>query len=415
MYTTIRLLLLGNEENINIAGLLFEITKDKKFNSNLIYDLIYKNLNYVSQIKLKKSISDMKEELKKIQNMSVDDIDYKKQIISLKNMPSQVKSLALEKVEEMKSSGNEYYKQVTFVKTLLKFPWPSLNDDLIFHDLNKNINKRKQFIINFDDNLKKMTYGHSDAKKVLTQTICKWITNPNSGGSALSFVGPPGVGKTLLAKSIGKCLNIPFAQITLGGQNDGELLHGHGYTYSGSQPGLIVKKMVELGKNRCILYFDELDKATSKNGSNEITNILIHLTDPNMNKNFQDRFFQGIDFPLDKVVMIFSYNDSSKIDPILIDRFREITIKPYSLSDKRSIFKDFMLKELYESVNFESDKLIFEDDCIDFLINSYTMEAGVRELKRKLEFILLNLNVDRVYQRNLFEDNTNNNNNKKFS
>ena len=121
MYTTIRLLLLGNEENINVAGLLFEITKDKKINSNLIYDLIYKNLNYVCQIKLKKTISNMKDELKKIQSMSMDDIDFKKQILSIKNMPLTVKSLALEKVEEMKSSNNEYYKQLQYVKTLFKF------------------------------------------------------------------------------------------------------------------------------------------------------------------------------------------------------------------------------------------------------------------------------------------------------
>ena len=256
-------------------------------------------------------------------------------------MPLNVKSLALEKVEEMKSSGNEYYKQVTYVKTLLKYPWPSQNDDIVLNELNKDVNKRKQFANNLELKLKKQTFGHSEAKKTVIQTICKWITNPNSGGSVLSFVGPPGVGKTLLAKSIGNALNIPFAQITLGGQNDGELLHGHGYTYSGSQPGLIVRKMVELGKSRCILFFDELDKCSSKNGTNEIANILIHLTDPNTNKCFQDRFFQGIDFPLDKVIMIFSYNDSSLIDPILIDRFREIKIKPYSLNDKVSIFKNF--------------------------------------------------------------------------
>ena len=115
--------------------------------------------------------------------------------------------------------------------------------------------------------------------------IGKWVSNPSSAGTCFGLVGPPGVGKTLLAKSISKALDIPFGQITLGGQNDGELLHGHGYTYSGSQPGMIIKKMVEMGKSRCILYFDELDKACSKHGTtNEITSILIHLTDPNMNR-----------------------------------------------------------------------------------------------------------------------------------
>ena len=405
MFTTIRLLLLGNEENINVAGLLFEITKDKKINSNLIYDLIYKNLNYVCQIKLKKTISNMKEELKKIQNMSMDDIDFKKQILSLKNMPINVKSLALEKVEEMKSSNNEYYKQLQYVKTLIKFPWSSPNDDIIFHELNKDISKRKFYISNIENDLKKLTFGHIEAKKSLLQIIGKWITNPVSGGSVISLVGPPGVGKTLLAKSISEAMKIPFSQITLGGQNDGELLHGHGYTYSGSQPGMIVKKMIDTGKSRCILYFDELDKACSKHGSNEISSILIHLTDPNMNKSFQDRFFQGVDFPLDKVIMIFSYNDSSLIDPILLDRFKEIEIKPYSVKDKLEIFKNFMFKEVSTSIGLNDVKFDIDDNTIKYLIDKYTYEAGVRNLKRKIEYILLNLNVDRLYQRNLFKNN----------
>ena len=113
----------------------------------------------------------------------------------------------------------------------------------------------------------------------------------------------------------------------------------------------IPKKMVEMSKSRCILYFDELDKACSKHGSmNEITSILIHLTDPNMNKNFQDRFFQGIDFPLNKVIFIFSYNDSKLIDPILLDRIKEIKINPYTLSDKLEICQNYVIPEIKKNI-----------------------------------------------------------------
>jgi ATP-dependent Lon protease len=165
--------------------------------------------------------------------------------------------------------------------------------------------------------------------------------------------------------------------------------------------------MVEAGKARCILYFDELDKATSKHGHiNEITSILIHLTDPNMNKSFQDRFFQGVDFPLDKVVMIFSYNDSSLVDPILLDRLKEITVKPYTTNEKIKIVKEFIIKEIVDSIGLENEEWTnLSDEIIEYIIENYTNEAGVRDIKRYIEKIFLTLNLDRLYKRGLFESN----------
>ena len=327
MFDIIFILLLGNDDNIDIAGLLLNIVKEKKNNSLNIYNLLNTKLEFNLQVKIKKSNNNIKQELDRLKSLTLDDIDYKKQLIANKNIPDNIKSLTLEKIQEMKLYNNEYYKQLTYVKHILNFPWAS-SDNFFYESLKNDCKKTVKFLTTVEENLNKSSFGHEEAKKSLLQIIGKWISNPSSQGSSFGLVGPPGVGKTLLAKSVSKALGIPFAQITLGGQNDGELLHGHGYTYSGSQPGLIIKKMVEANKSRCILYFDELDKATSKHGQiNEITSILIHLTDPNMNKSFQDRFFQGVDFPLDKVIMIFSYNDSSLVDPILLDRLKEIKVK----------------------------------------------------------------------------------------
>ena len=397
MYDAIRVLLLGDEENINVAGILFGLTKDKKLGSNNVASVIYNNLNFIYQIKLKKTVPNLKNEIDKLKKINIDELDFKKVLLSMNNIPDNVKSMTLEKIEEMKSSGNDYFKQLTFVKNIIKFPWPSVSDNQIFYDLQEG-NKSKQFLDNLQKTLDSKTYGHKESKLLIKEIVAKWISNPDSSGNSIGFVGPPGVGKTLLVKSIGEALNIPFAQITLGGQNDGELLHGHGYTYSGSQPGLIIKKMVEAGQSRVILYFDELDKACSKSGgSNEIMSILIHLTDPNINKSFQDRFFQGIDFPLNKVILMFSYNNPDLVDPILLDRLTQINVKPYSTSEKLIICRNFIIPEMCNTVNMNLGDLKFTDNIINYLIDNYTLEAGVRDLKRKIEKIFMNYNYMKLY------------------
>jgi ATP-dependent Lon protease len=264
-------------------------------------------------------------------------------------MPDKIKQLALDKVSEMKSNNNDYHKQLLFVKTLIKFPWISHEETNFFK---QKLNEQEPLVLftEIEDKFNKKVFGHPKAKEQFILQIARWLSNPLGKGSTIGLGGPPGVGKTLLAKSVGEILDLPFIQITLGGQNDGELLHGHGYTYSGAQPGMIIRKLAEIGKSRCIIYFDELDKCSSKHGVNEISSILIHLTDPNMNQSFQDRFFQGIDFPLQNCIFIASYNDSSLIDPILLDRFVEINVTPYTLSDKVTIIKDFVLPEIIKEI-----------------------------------------------------------------
>ena len=398
-------LLITDNNEISLA--LLNLLKEKKKNFNAIYNFIKHNLTYCLQLKIKKNNDNfIKTEMEKLQNFDMDNIDYKKQLLLNNSIPDNVKAITLEKIEEMKSNNNDYYKQLTFVKTIVKYPWYDNNCKDIFNELHNNNNKANAFIKDIDNKLNTLTYGHSMTKKYLLELMGKWISNPNSGGSSIGLVGPPGVGKTLIAKSISKALDIPFAQITLGGQNDGEILHGHGYTYSGSQPGLIVKKMVEMGKSRCILYFDELDKTAPKNGkNNEISSILIHLTDPNMNTSFQDRFFQGVDFPLEKVIFIFSYNDSKLIDPILLDRITEIKMKPYTLDDKLVIANKYIIPEIEKKVGFPKNIISWTDTILNYIIFNYTSEAGVRSIKRLIEKIYLHLNILRLKKEKYFKTN----------
>jgi endopeptidase La len=407
IFNTIKLLLLGTDENCTIASLLFNLLKDKKScgSNDNIANIIYHQLNYIGQLKLKKSTFNIKNELDKLKGITNSDIDLKKQVLLSKNMPEQVKKICLEKLEELKNANNETYKIKMYVNILIQFPWLSETDDNVFKLVSTDKNKSKFFLENIEKKLNDQIYGHSLAKNKILQTLAKLISVQGTHISPIALAGPPGVGKTKFAQCLAECLDIPFVQITLGGQNDGELLHGHGYTYAGAQPGLIVKKMVDAGSARCIMYFDELDKCVSKNGQvNELMSILIHLTDPMTNGSFQDRFFQEITFPLNKVIFIFSFNDISKIDKILLDRMEVIDVESYSIKEKITISNDYLLKQLCKDIGFDYGSVTFNQDILTFLIEEYTFEPGVRSLKRSIENILLKLNIDKIYQRGVYED-----------
>ena len=313
-FEIIRFLLLGSSTSINIAALLFGITKDNKesIDNNskptLISDLIYKNLKFFCQAKLKKSDTIILEELEKINSANTNDIDLKKQIITNKNMPEYVKKIALQKLDEIKSGSSENYKHIDYVKTLVEYPWIGQNYCDIFSILNSDLSKTKKFISDSRARMNDYIFGHDKCKETIIELIAKWISNPKSIGKCIGLHGPPGVGKTLFGKALGDILGIPFAQINVGGIDDASILSGHSFTYSNAQPGLIIRKMVQAGAPRCIIFIDEVDKTGIKYGINEIMNILIHITDPNSNENFNDKFFQEVTFPLSKVLFIFSYN-----------------------------------------------------------------------------------------------------------
>lgn len=398
MYQIIHVLLLGNDQCVNSATFLFSIFKDKKINGDSIANIIYKNLPYCSQIKLKKSSSLMQVEYERLKSLTADDLDIKKRLSSMANIPDSVKSYILEKHIESKSNGDNNYKAQMAMNALLSYPWKPKNFKSEFDEIRNDYIKSVDYMKNVAFNLDKTVYGHSTTKKMLLEMVAKWMQNPQSNGNVIGLSGPPGCGKTMLAKSISGALNIPFVMIPLGGANDASDLVGHNYTYSGAQYGMIVRQMIKAGNWRCVMLFDEVDKACIKNGSNEIFNILIHVTDQINNAHFQDKFFSSsIEFDLSGVLMIFSYNDPDKIDRILYDRIYEIEVKPYSIKDKILIVNDFMLGELCKNMSFDRKMISLSDESVRYIIESYTVEAGVRELKRKIETILLKLNIDRIY------------------
>jgi ATP-dependent Lon protease len=317
--------------------------------------------------------------------------------------------LVLKKVNTLSSSDSdngEYHKLKNWVDTFVNIPFNKYSNLPI--TINDGIENCHEFMSNCKNTLNDVVYGMNDVKIQIMQMIGQWIANPNSIGTAIAIKGPMGTGKTTLIKDgISKILNRPFNILALGGATDSSYLEGHSYTYEGSTWGKIVDILLQSKSSNPIIFFDELDKVSDTPKGEEITGILTHLTDTTQNTNFHDKYFSEIDFDLSKSLFIFSYNDESKINPILLDRMYKISVKGYDVKEKIVIAKKYLLPKIYEQINFNKEDIIIDDDMIKYIVDNYTeTEDGVRNLKRCLEIIFTKLNLFRLMKpgENLFEE-----------
>lgn len=204
---------------------------------------------------------------------------------------------------------------------------------------------------------------------------------------------------SLVREGISKILGREFAFIALGGAGDSSYLEGHSYTYEGSTWGKIVQILIDSKCMNPVIYFDELDKVSDTPRGEEIIGILTHLTDTSQNSQFHDKYFSEVDFDLSKCLFIFSYNDESKVNPILRDRMYRIQTKGYDTKEKVIIARNFLLPKIREQVNFSEEDIIIPDETIQYIVSNKSLtkeEDGVRNLKRCLEIIYTKLNLFRL-------------------
>jgi ATP-dependent Lon protease len=241
---------------------------------------------------------------------------------------------------------------------------------------------------NIDKVLDKSIHGHQYAKEQLKKVMCQWITGEQSGYS-IGFEGPPGVGKTSLAKyGLAKCLvdengvPRPFTFIALGGSSNGSTFEGHGYTYVNSMWGLIAATLMDAECENPIFYIDEMDKLSKTEHGNEITGILTHLIDTTQNSEIQDKYF-SVPLNLSKALFIFSYNDPNLIDKILLDRIHRVKFEHLTIEEKITIARDYIIPDINKKMGMDN-VVIASDELVRDLIIDYTMEPGVRKLKELL-------------------------------
>lgn len=249
------------------------------------------------------------------------------------------------------------------------------------------------------DVLNSSIHGHDYAKNQILKIIGQWM-NGEQTGYCFGFEGSPGVGKTSVAKKgLAKCLidengqSRPFAFIALGGSCNGSTLEGHSYTYVNSIWGRITDILMDSKCMNPIIYVDELDKVSKTEHGKEIIGILTHLIDTTQNDCFQDKYYSGINLDLSKALFIFSYNDPDNIDRILLDRIHRVRFDNLTLDDKMVIVKDYILNEINEKMGF-SDTVQLTDEIIEYIIETYTLEPGVRKLKEVLFDLFGEINLE---------------------
>jgi len=356
-------------------------------------DYFRKKLSNVEQLRI---MQDLKEINKHIQ------IDKPYRLALLQsNMPAKYKAFAMEKLNMLKGmepGDNEYYKIKMWIDTFMRIPFSNFTNLSV--KMSDGLEVCHAFMKNAKNVLDNCVYGLDDAKLQIMQMIGQWITNPDAMGTAIAIKGPPGTGKTTLVKEgISKILGREFAFLPLGGATDSSYLEGHSYTYEGSKWGQILQIVINSKCMNPVMYFDELDKISDTPKGEEITGILTHLTDTTQNSQFHDKYFSEIELDLSKCLFIFSYNDESRVNPILKDRMYRIETKGYETKEKMVIARQYMLPKIREQVNFGPDEVVIPDDTLQYIITNKKLtqeESGVRNMKRCLEIIHTKLNLFRL-------------------
>ena len=319
---------------------------------------------------LKEKISVMKEELG---DFSQDD-DVIEIVDRLKNteLPKEVREkleAEVKKLTKMQPFSAESSVIRNYIEAVLDLPWNSETNDVL------DLKKASQI-------LERDHYGLKDAKEKVLDYLAVKKLNPSMNGVILCLAGPPGIGKTSLVKSIAESMGRKFVRVSLGGVRDEAEIRGHRRTYVGSMPGKIMKAMKEAGTNNPVILLDEIDKM-SNDFKGDPASAMLEVLDPEQNKNFEDHYID-MPFDLSKVFFVATANDLRNVSAPLRDRMDILQLSSYTEFEKLHIAQNFLLKQAQRENGLANIDIRIPDKVMFKLIDEYTREAGVRNLKREI-------------------------------
>ncbi len=297
----------------------------------------------------------------------------------------------LGKLQRMNPHAAEYSVQTNYLETLVELPWNEFTKDNL--DL-----KNAQKILDEDH------FGLEKVKERIIEYLAVLKLKGDMKSPILCLVGPPGVGKTSLGKSIARALERKYIRMSLGGLRDESELRGHRKTYIGAMPGRIIQNLKKLKSANPVFVLDEIDKISGNNVSGDPQAALLEVLDPEQNTNFYDNFLE-VDFDLSRVMFIATANNISTIYPALRDRMEIIDLSGYLLEEKIEIAKRHLIPKQIKEHGMKNSQLKFTDKVLEQLIDDYTRESGVRSLERTIAKIVRNrakfIAMDEKYQKNI--------------
>jgi ATP-dependent Lon protease len=285
----------------------------------------------------------------------------------------------IEKLERMHPSTPDYSTVYNHVDLMLDLPWDEVTQDN--YDL-----KRSKRVLDADH------YGMNKIKERILEYLAVLKLKGDMRSPILCFVGPPGIGKTSLGKSIASAIGRKYVRLSLGGLHDESEIRGHRKTYIGAMPGRVIQSLRKVKSSNPVMILDEVDKV-GKDFRGDPSSALLEVLDPEQNHSFYDNYLE-LEYDLSKVLFIATANDISTIQPALRDRMEIIDLNGYAVKEKVEIAKRHLIPKQKDAHGLKEMKFTLNDKVIEEIIENYTRESGVRELDRQLASIMRSMAKD---------------------
>jgi ATP-dependent Lon protease len=282
----------------------------------------------------------------------------------------------LKKLQRMNPQAAEYSIQMNYLETMIELPWNEFTTDMF------NLKKAQQ-VLDEDH------YGLEKIKERIIEHLAVLKLKKDMKSPILCFVGPPGVGKTSLGKSIARALGRNYIRVSLGGLRDESELRGHRKTYIGAMPGRIIQSLRKVGSANPVFVLDEVDKVSGNNFQGDPQAALLEILDPEQNFEFYDNYLE-ITFDLSRVMFLATANTLSTIHPALRDRMEVIDLSGYLLEEKVEIARRHLVPKQIKEHGLKDNHVVFSKKILEKIIDDYTRESGVRALEKVIAKIVRN-------------------------